>query len=1041
MDSISDEDLICIRWTQPTVLEQSLYIAPTAKRHFDLEMAWAKFERVLSSKQGFELDSDFSLSVFSLKRSRENTTSFPIASTPHLLESTAGGDGEPTSSSYLSLNAHQRSQLSTIDFRPLRHRASELISRCKSIIDVRDGLFSVRMMRMERMPRSYRQKLFMACEKEAKARSHKKPRTVARKGSAFDADLVKYLPVRHLLQYIGKDCVPRSLAVGVTHAIVFARAQQLLEGLEAAVEIGNTPNLLAAIKEAEIFGGILPKGKLSALSCGPGSVSFEKFMAHAAKNMHIVAKEVFNTILGSEAFDLACESLARYNPPIGDRYLVKQLNPLSASISQKMRKALEKGYSKIDLAKPWPFVVPGMTAKTVKVSIYTFDGTRIDGVSHIVSPYSTVHVRVLQSWSHMWVLTDGVKQLRDKCPSAVKRCEMCNAVVNKGSLLPHACPMACSMCRRVSCTGKDNNIILKQSPESPLVECVDCRRLFLKGACYLAHKERIDWSSPATLCDLLQICIKCGRQADYSNKVNFHACGKTNCPICGIQYARYTEHKCYLQPVSKTLSPLLRKSTPLAFDCETVVDTATSIMMPVLIIVGEYRNDVFNIVAKFVGYDCFDKMAAWLVSSVEHRILIAHNGSRFDALFLADALFRVGVETHVIIGGSGALLQLTITPLDVQVIDSCRLSPSTLNQFFLSYVPKGTRDKLDLAGKEFFPYALLTKSNYDAHYITQPTLSDFQPGEMRSKTQKNGLIEHYNATIRERLDADGHSPTYNLHEELLSYCESDVRLLAMGVHYFRQACLNFGFDTDPLTEATTVASLALRVWRKQFLTKDTVAIFTENGGKLSSYVADQYLNWIKESEASDLQFKYACGTEKKVYASSSQCNPLWLDGYSTVHKLAYEFLGCFWHGCPICYPNNRDAMVPMLGMSFSEAYEAVAIRQYTILRDNASSIKDFAIMWEHQWNAMVRNPANAELAKFIKRYEDDYPPPIVERDALFGGKAQINSGNIANILACPFSKQGEPRFFVQRSNFAKGIAPIALNVSACTQTSQSTIWT
>lgn len=979
LESIDDDDLICIRWTQPTILEHALYIAPTTKRLFDLEIAWAKFERCLASKQGFELDAAFSLSVFSLKRRPDHGT-FPTMSGAHVLETTAGGD-PPSSSSYLRLNAGQRPQLATLDFRPLQYRASELINRCKSIVDVRDDLFSPRLMRVERMQRSYRQKLYSACEQEARARSHKKPRIRAHKGSPFDADLVQYLPVRHVLKYSGKDCVPRSLAVGVAHAVVFARAQQLLECLENAVKIDNTANLLAAIKEAEIFGSVLPKNKLSMLSCGAGSQPFESFMADAAKNFQLVAKQVYNTILRSEAFDLAYQSLVRYNPPggEGDRYVVKQLNALAFAIQKKMQRALDKGYSKIDLKQPWPFVVPGMSAKNVRVSIYTFDGIRIDGLSREVSPYSDVHVRVLQSWAHMWVLTGGIEQLRGKCPSSEKLCDMCNARVSNKSSIPHACPLACKMCRRVCCDGR--HIRLGHLSDAPLVQCSDCHRLFLKGSCYSAHKKRIDVSSPKSLCDVLQLCETCSRLLDKNDTSHPHVCGQMTCSICGVKYRRFNVHKCFLQRVERSMSPLLRKSIPLAFDCETVVDKTTGIMLPILVVVGEYDGSECRIVAEFTGYDCFTKMAAWMMSSVENRILIAHNGARFDTMFLADALFRLGVETELIRVGSGAILQLQITSISVRIVDSCRLSPSSLNQFFNAYVPKDVRQTLNLAGKEFFPYALLTKTNYDAHYIAQPTLSDYQPGEKMGDAEHARLI----ATVRVRRDSDGDSPTYNLHEELLSYCRSDVRLLAMGVHYFREACLTFAFNTDPLTEATTVASLAMRVWRKQFLPSKTVALFTEGRGKPSSYVADQYLNWIKSTEAPDLQFTFECGTEKKVYSRGKQWSPRWLDGYSAAHKRAYEFLGCFWHGCPICYRNNRDIVVPALGMSFSAAYEAVGARQYTIMRDNSSTVKDFTIMWQHQWNEAVENPANAAMATFIKNYEADYPPPLVERDALFGG--------------------------------------------------------
>jgi hypothetical protein len=54
-----------------------------------------------------------------------------------------------------------------------------------------------------------------------------------------------------------------------------------------------------------------------------------------------------------------------------------------------------------------------------------------------------------------------------------------------------------------------------------------------------------------------------------------------------------------------------------------------------------------------------------------------------------------------------------------------------------------------------------------------------------------------------------------------------------------------------------------------------------------------WLDWIQESEKKEIIKEYRVAGK---YA----------DGYHDGSKTLYEFLGCHFHGCLVCYPNNRD---------------------------------------------------------------------------------------------------------------------------------------
>lgn len=195
-----------------------------------------------------------------------------------------------------------------------------------------------------------------------------------------------------------------------------------------------------------------------------------------------------------------------------------------------------------------------------------------------------------------------------------------------------------------------------------------------------------------------------------------------------------------------------------------------------------------------------------------------------------------------------------------------------------------------------------------------------------------------------------------------------------------------------------------------------------------------YLRWTK-THVPDLQFK-ACGGEKKVIGGVDSYR--YLDGYSAETLRAYEFLGCFWHGCPTCYPNNRDAMVPRLGKSFAAAYEEVTYRRDTILRLNPTTVHSFTEIWEHEWRNQVKDNTDAGFAAFVENFKDNHPPPIVERDALFGGEDSIH--RMCHCITF-HSLQAGRKSFAQPISVAMANVSIARSAASSIQMSLSSTWT
>jgi len=79
------------------------------------------------------------------------------------------------------------------------------------------------------------------------------------------------------------------------------------------------------------------------------------------------------------------------------------------------------------------------------------------------------------------------------------------------------------------------------------------------------------------------------------------------------------------------------------------------------------------------------------------------------------------------------------------------------------------------------------------------------------------------------------------------------------------------------------------------------------------------------------------------------------DGYDPKTNTVFEFHGCFFHGCPICFKQtDRNAMC---NKTYGELYKN------TIDREKSIKDKGFNLVriWEHNWDALTKHP-------FMKNY-------------------------------------------------------------------------
>ena len=129
-----------------------------------------------------------------------------------------------------------------------------------------------------------------------------------------------------------------------------------------------------------------------------------------------------------------------------------------------------------------------------------------------------------------------------------------------------------------------------------------------------------------------------------------------------------------------------------------------------------------------------------------------------------------------------------------------------------------------------------------------------------------------------------------------------------------------------------------------------------NGGEVkipgTNYRADGYAEQLCESKTTG-------GTEKKI--------------------TIFNFNGCLFYGCRLCYPSQRRQIkLPRTNQSLEELWALTMKREQSI----RSLGFDQVTIWEHEFNQLLRE--NETAANFVKSF--DIQDRLEPRQAFFGGR-------------------------------------------------------
>ena len=273
--------------------------------------------------------------------------------------------------------------------------------------------------------------------------------------------------------------------------------------------------------------------------------------------------------------------------------------------------------------------------------------------------------------------------------------------------------------------------------------------------------------------------------------------------------------------------------------------------------------------------------------------------------------------------------------------------------------------------KGFFPH-LFNTLEHQTYVGPVPDARFYDPDGMNPKKREEFLRWH------EARVAEGY--VFDLQRDMQRYCESDVKLLKAGCTKF-VAEFEKEAKFDPTEKCLTIAAACIRYWRKCHLEPKTLAVQPPNGWKgaqtVQSLKARRWLSWVNHTlrrnptEADRVQY-VDNGGEVRVATRL-------VDGYDALAQTAYEFNGCFFHGCVKCFPKQRLNVSKARGdRSFNECFDAT-LRKRTQLKEAGYRV---VTKWVCDWDRECRD--KAEIATYLT--QNPTVAPLEPRDAFFGGR-------------------------------------------------------
>jgi hypothetical protein len=289
----------------------------------------------------------------------------------------------------------------------------------------------------------------------------------------------------------------------------------------------------------------------------------------------------------------------------------------------------------------------------------------------------------------------------------------------------------------------------------------------------------------------------------------------------------------------------------------------------------------------------------------------------------------------------------------LKIIDSCSFIKLPLHKFPSTFNIVENK-------KGFFPFKLIQHGYSSSKY---PAKEFYQPGFM-SKSRKKEFDIWYEKVKDEKFDFE---------KEFIDYCSSDVDLLLHGCLRFRKIILE-NENLDPFQTCITIASLCNHIYRKNYMPENSIAVIPENGFFSQQIHSKISLLWLKYiSNLFEINIQHARNSKGEF-----RIGKYYVDGYCEETNTIYEFHGCYFHGCPRCYPHNSFNSHKNVLQSTVHYYHKKRIEEIKQAMPNVILNE----LWECDLRIFAKFDENFKSFLDNNHIEERLQP----RDALFGGR-------------------------------------------------------
>jgi DNA polymerase type B, organellar and viral. len=215
-------------------------------------------------------------------------------------------------------------------------------------------------------------------------------------------------------------------------------------------------------------------------------------------------------------------------------------------------------------------------------------------------------------------------------------------------------------------------------------------------------------------------------------------------------------------------------------------------------------------------------------------VVIAHNGQGYDHQFVLNYILTETNHTPELIMRGTKIISMEMDNL--KLIDSLNFLPMGV-----AALPKAFGIK-ELK-KGYFPHLFNTSGNED--YIgPMPPMETYSPDTMKVEARAE-FMQWYEAHKEDHFD---------FRKEIVDYCISDVDILTQACLKFRELLLTIG-NVCPLTESCTIASACNKVFRRNYLAPDSIAIMPKGGYRWrdnQSRIAVQWMVWEERQRGASI---------------------------------------------------------------------------------------------------------------------------------------------------------------------------------------------